>query len=264
MARIRSIKPQFWSDVKIANLKNKLAGYFFIGLWNFADDEGKFPYDSKALSLHMPIFRSKEIVTYLSELSQQGLIRKSACSQWGVITNWNHQKINRPVVPKVKKEEIQWLDILDSSITREPSMSPHCKDRIGKDRIGKDRINKSSTQVHDSSKELNRKIWDAYKTGYQKRYKVEPVRNASVNAKISQLAKRLGADAVGVILFYTEHNNQFYSRHMHAIGLCLKDAEALHTQWKTGVVAPTAVSMFAPKKIDWDEFAKELKSKDQQ
>lgn len=252
MARIRSIKPQFWSDVKIANLKNKLAGYFFIGLWNFADDEGKFPFDSKALSLHMPIFRSKEVVTYLSELSQQGLIRKSACSQWGVITNWNHQKIDRPVVPKVKKEEIQWLEIPDSTITREPSTSPRCKDRIGKDRIGKDRI--GSTQVHDSSKELNREIWDAYKTGYQKRYKVEPVRNASVNGKISQLAKRLGADAVGVILFYTEHNNQFYSKHMHAIGLCLKDAEALHTQWKTGrSFEPT--SQFARKKIDYDEVA---------
>lgn len=108
-------------------------------------------------------------------------------------------------------------------------------------------------------KNLNKQIWDAYKTGYEKRYKTEPVRNASVNAKISQLAKRLGADAVGVILFYTEHNNPFYSRHMHAIGLCLKDAEALHTQWKTGRPLEV-VSQYAPKKIDWDEFAKELKN----
>ena len=42
MARIRSIKPEFWRDEKIATLKNKLAGFFFIGLWNVADDEGKF------------------------------------------------------------------------------------------------------------------------------------------------------------------------------------------------------------------------------
>ena len=113
---------------------------------------------------------------------------------------------------------------------------------------------RSKNSTSNADKELNREIWDAYKTGYQKRYKVEPVRNASVNAKISQLAKRLGADAVGVIIFYTEHNNQFYSKHMHAIGLCLKDAEALHTQWKTGrSFEPT--SQFARKKIDYDEVA---------
>jgi len=110
MARIRSIKPEFWRDAKIAGLRNKLAGYFFIALWNVADDEGKFRLDPKALELECPIFRSKEIVTYLCELSAAGLVQKCEDSAWGVVTNWHHQKISHPKVPKVKRSEIRWVD----------------------------------------------------------------------------------------------------------------------------------------------------------
>lgn len=142
MARIRTIKPEFWRDEKIANLKNKNAALFFIGLWNVADDEGKFPLSPRALSLELPIFRSKEVVTYLSLLSQHGLITESECSQWGLITNWHHQKIDKPKVPKVKLEEIRWLTKRDS--TNDPRTivdeSRGVDASIGKDRIGKERI----------------------------------------------------------------------------------------------------------------------------
>lgn len=39
MPRIRSVKPQFWSDEKIGKLSVE-ARCLFIGIWNFADDEG--------------------------------------------------------------------------------------------------------------------------------------------------------------------------------------------------------------------------------
>ena len=56
MARIRSIKPEFWEDEKLSALPFE-ARLFFIGMWNFADDQGViraipkvlkakvFPYD---------------------------------------------------------------------------------------------------------------------------------------------------------------------------------------------------------------------------
>lgn len=141
--------------------------------------------------------------------------------------------------------------------------SPLIKERI-KEIKKEGRPARSKISTSDAAKELNRNIWDAYKTGYLERYKVEPIRNASVNSKISQLAKRLGPQAVDVVKFYMGLNNQFYSKHMHGIGFCLNDCESLHAQLTSGVTAPTTTSMFAPKKIDWDEFAKELKSKDQQ
>ena len=153
MARIRSIKPQFWRDEKIATLKNKLAGYFFIGLWTCADDQGKFEWNPKALSLELPIFRSKEVVTYLSELSQRGLIMKSECSQWGLITNWNHQKISHPQVPKVLNETIQWVTNVKTRNAPERSLNvPKKSSLIGKDRIGEDDRALEETAHHQKTK----------------------------------------------------------------------------------------------------------------
>mgnify|MGYP003427051237 CR=1 FL=1 len=39
MARIRTIKPEFWEDEKLAKLPVQ-ARLLFIGTWNFADDNG--------------------------------------------------------------------------------------------------------------------------------------------------------------------------------------------------------------------------------
>jgi hypothetical protein len=85
-----------------------------------------------------------------------------------------------------------------------------------------------------NAKELRRQIWEAYKSSYFLRYRVEPVRNASVNAKISQIAKRLGTEAIEVVKFFLTHNKSFYVGKLHDIGLCLSDAEALRTQWMRG------------------------------
>lgn len=92
----------------------------------------------------------------------------------------------------------------------------------------------SRSKPDPKSKELNQRIWAAYNSAYLARYKVEPVRNASVNAKISQLGKRLGDDAVEVVKFYLTHQDSFYLKNLHSIGLCLSNAEALHTQFLRG------------------------------
>lgn len=81
---------------------------------------------------------------------------------------------------------------------------------------------------------LNQRIWQAYGIAYHARYGVDPSSNATVNSQVSQLAKRLGEDAVDVVRFYLAHNGAFYVRCQHTVGPMLKDAEALHTQWKRG------------------------------
>ena len=60
MARIRTIKPEFWEDEKLAKLPVH-ARLLFIGTWNFADDNGAllanpvlmkshiFPYEGKLM-----------------------------------------------------------------------------------------------------------------------------------------------------------------------------------------------------------------------
>jgi 5-methylcytosine-specific restriction endonuclease McrA len=52
MARIRTIKPEFWTDSRIVQLPFE-ARLLFIGLWNFADDEGYLPYDAEQIKLQI-------------------------------------------------------------------------------------------------------------------------------------------------------------------------------------------------------------------
>ncbi len=88
--------------------------------------------------------------------------------------------------------------------------------------------------LDEDSKKLNSECWESYKTAYVKVWQKEPVRNATTNSQISSLAKRLGSDAPKVLDFYVRHKDSFYVKNCHPIGLCLKNAEGLHTQWKRG------------------------------
>lgn len=76
--------------------------------------------------------------------------------------------------------------------------------------------------------------WNSYADAYELRYQTEPVRNARVNGQIAQLVARLGAqEAPHVAAFFVGHNAQFYVRDMHPVGLLLRDAEKLRTEWAT-------------------------------
>ena len=52
MARIRNIKPDFWTDEKLVELET-WERLLFIGLWNFADDEGFMPYSPKRIKMQI-------------------------------------------------------------------------------------------------------------------------------------------------------------------------------------------------------------------
>lgn len=52
MARIRSIKPDFWTDEKIVEL-SPWARLLFVGLWNFADDDGRMIFSSKRIKMQI-------------------------------------------------------------------------------------------------------------------------------------------------------------------------------------------------------------------
>lgn len=84
-------------------------------------------------------------------------------------------------------------------------------------------------------KDLNKRIWQSYEDAYIRRHKVKPARNLTVNGQISQLRNRLGEEAVDVIAYYVMHNDGFYVKKLHPVGLCLADAEALRTQWLRGI-----------------------------
>lgn len=78
--------------------------------------------------------------------------------------------------------------------------------------------------------------WAAYSEAYQRRYKAEPVRNATTNAQMASFIKRIGeAEAPEVAAFFVWHNGKFYVQQMHGVGAMLRDAEKLRTEWATGI-----------------------------
>lgn len=100
MARIRTIKPEFWSSEQIMDL-SPMARLLFIGLWNFCDDGGNHPASAKTLKAE--VFPSDDITStdvqrLLDELSSNSLIvtYSSNSKDFWHVNGWKHQKIDRP------------------------------------------------------------------------------------------------------------------------------------------------------------------------
>ena len=99
MARIRSIKPEFWTSTQIMDC-DPLTRLFFIGLWNFCDDHGRHPVSEKQLkALIFPgdDISASSVRRMIDELSKNGLISIYIVDnkEYLVVTGWVHQKIDR-------------------------------------------------------------------------------------------------------------------------------------------------------------------------
>lgn len=74
MARIRTIKPTFWTDEKIVEL-SPWARLLFIGLWNHSDDEGRMEYSPKRLKMQIFPADSVDVAELSGEIGGKGLVR---------------------------------------------------------------------------------------------------------------------------------------------------------------------------------------------
>lgn len=101
MARNRTIKPTFWSDVKIGELKRD-ARLLYIGLWNFADDCGVVSADSRFLKASIFPFddiRPRDIDDWLKSLETSGMIVPivyDGKSYYAIPNFGKHQVVCRP------------------------------------------------------------------------------------------------------------------------------------------------------------------------
>lgn len=101
MARIRTIKPEFWTSEQIVEC-SPIARLLFVGLWTFADDRGVIPRRSR--SIKMLIFPGDDfclddIDRWIDELQTNGLVCVFSAdgTEYLSITGWEkHQRIDRP------------------------------------------------------------------------------------------------------------------------------------------------------------------------
>lgn len=141
MARIRSIKPEFWKSEQVAEV-SRAARLLFIGMLNEADDKGNgvaspaylkaalFPYDDDLTKVEVSVF--------MSELWVAGLIGIYVCdgrTYYHVHNFLKHQKISKPQPAKYPEPE----SFLERSGNAPGILQEHSV-LIGGDRRGLDRM----------------------------------------------------------------------------------------------------------------------------
>lgn len=100
MARIRTIKPAFWSSGDIHRLTRD-ARLLYIGLWNFADDEGRFLASLNRINgdvFPLDDIPNSRVKRWFDELVAGGQLHLYEVDgvAYAHIPTWEaHQKINR-------------------------------------------------------------------------------------------------------------------------------------------------------------------------
>lgn len=101
MARIRTIKPKFWDDIKIGKLSRD-ARLLYIGMWNFCDDLGVIIADSiwlKSKIFPFDQIQLQQFERFCAELQKLGFISLFSYKNekfYYLPKFRNHQVINRP------------------------------------------------------------------------------------------------------------------------------------------------------------------------
>lgn len=155
MARIRSIKPEFWVSEQVLACK-PVTRLLFIGMWNFCDDYGRMPFAPRTIKAQifpddpMSIDEIRDMVT---ELGGNGLlvIYTANGREYLEITGWHHQKIDKPHKPKHPAPFVE-----ETKTVAEPSPNVPRTLAVGKDKIGEERKERSSAGVDFE------KFWNTY------------------------------------------------------------------------------------------------------
>lgn len=244
MARIRSIKPEFWTDGTNKRLTDACA-LFFIGIWNFCDDEGKHRMDLDQLCAELGgRWRKDKVSLFLLCLAKSGQIRVSLGSEWFQTTGWSHQKIDKPRQPDVKAADIQWLSQEDSAKALERSRPIDA--RIGSDRI--DRIGEDQARKRKASRTpaiavapIGRNLVAAYFDAYRNRYGSDPVLKAQDGKALKNFGERVGeAKAKEMLEAYLRMNHAWFITKAHDLTTFLQNLNQVSNFISTGSVVTAA------------------------
>lgn len=229
MARIRTIKPEFWTSEQIMNLSVP-ARLAFIGLWTHCDDGGSHPCSSRTLKA--AVFPSDNVTSgdvqgWVDEMIVQRLVvvyDADGKSYWHV-TGWNrHQRIDKPTFKHPKpppqstttapeiKEDVQSTPrpLVEDSTNAMRGLDPGLglglgiglgveRNGVGEELFPTDLSAKGSADAVIEPKPVKQKkakepaptaaTWKAYASAFEGRYHVAPVPNARVNGQLANFLK---------------------------------------------------------------------------
>lgn len=136
MARIRTIKPEFFTSEDIVSL-SPLARLFYVGLWCEADREGRMAWKSKTLKMRYLPGDNCDVEALAQELTSSGLIElyEVEGKTYALIPSFkNHQVINNRESDSVLPEKPARVGHASSRVKAEGRK----EGREGKEREGKE------------------------------------------------------------------------------------------------------------------------------
>lgn len=143
MARIRTIKPDFWTDEKLTECSMS-ARLFFVGTWNFADDNGNLVRSAKKLKMQIFPADAIDCEPLIQELLAIGVMVEYVVDgeKYLHIKGFlKHQVINRP-----SKSSIPQAVLNESKEAKQgDSLSTHGGLSDGKEGKGREEEGKGSS-----------------------------------------------------------------------------------------------------------------------
>ena len=189
MARKRMISPEYWTDDKTIEL-TIAERLLFIGMWNFADDEGIIcnkPKQIKAQIFPVDDINHEQISEMLMRLHGIGLILFGNSDTLIKIKNWTrYQKINRPTPSNYtfRKGIIE-----DSVSTHEPLTPRIVQGSLDKVSIDKNSISSQPQKVVNKVLTYPEKVNKFYKDLSQDQVYLEQLKEAYPNVNIAEQLK---------------------------------------------------------------------------
>lgn len=234
VARIRTIKPQFWESESLAELPRD-ARLMFIGMWNHADDEGRMR--GRPALVRSNVFPYEEDITipmvehWLSELARVGSIRSYTVhgKPYIDIPEWSkHQVINRPqpsALPSYEDRDEPPSQAKTVPVT-EQSVSHHGAINGGMEEEGNGMEEEGIEPLSRSQPEIEA-VWNAYRSYHPR---------ANLTADRRKLIQRRLRDHTVGSLVAAVHGNHAdphcngqndRGTEYHALKLILRDADQI-------------------------------------
>jgi len=179
MARIRTIKPEFFTSEDIVEL-TPLSRLFYVSLWCESDREGRLIWKPKTFKLRYFPGDNCDIESMGKELIEAGLIEIYEINgkQYAEIPSFkSHQVINNRESESILPEKY------DASPTRESGVKAEGKEgRKGKEGKGTSRVNEFSIPEW-----LDKSLWDDFLSNRKKLKAINSER--ALNTLVNKLTK---------------------------------------------------------------------------
>lgn len=148
MARIRTLKPEFWTDERIVSL-TPVARLLFVGTWNFADDHGFIEASAVQLKLRVLPADACDVGALVAELFGADLLEEVEDAdgrRWWHIRSWErHQRVSHPSPPRVVGFAV--VTPSDAGLSQMLASAPESSGTFRPDRNGKERNGKEGRGV---------------------------------------------------------------------------------------------------------------------